>query len=258
MKKLTIFFITVVFITFSAFSQDCNIGNSDGSDPDFTTGNFFPEFLLGVHFTLSEVGVLHSLNMIGNETGANLKMAIYDDNGGVPNNLAASTGVSTVGAGVVSLPVTPVQLAAGDYWIMAIYDSNGSSTNHSNTNISAGSNVVYYKELNFGDPIPNNASAFDSYTGQDFLYYAEISCGALSINDFQENSISVSPNPASDYLRISNLKESTMFKIYDLTGKKLFEKELDATNRTIDISNLAVGTYLLNYGANSVTRFVKY
>ncbi len=257
MKKFTIFFITMVFMTFSAFSQDCNIGNSDGSDPDFTMGNFTPEYLLGVHFTLSEVGVLHSLNMIGNGTGSLFQMAIYNDNGGVPNNLVTYTGISTVGTGVMSLPITPVELPAGDYWIMAIYDDNGSGTNQSNVNTSAGTNVVYYTGLNFGDPIPTNASAFTSYTGQDFLYFAEISCGALSVNDFQENTVSISPNPASDYLMISNLKESTMFKIYDLTGKKLFEKELDAINNKIDVSNLAVGTYLLNYGANSVIRFVK-
>ncbi len=256
MKK-TATFILMLFIACTAFSQDCNIGNSDGTDPDFGTGNILPDFLLGVNFTLSQVGVLHSLNIIGNGTGANFQMAMYDDNAGVPNNLITSTAISTVGTGIVSLPVTPVQLAAGDYWIMAVYDNTGSSNNHSNVNLSASTSVVYYNDLPFGNPIPSNASGFQTYTGQDFLYFAVISCGPLSVNDFEENNFSISPNPASDYILIANLKENTMFEIYDLTGKKLIVKELSASNNQIDISSLAAGTYLLNYGSNATAKFVK-
>lgn len=195
--------------------------------------------------------------MIGNGTGANFQMAFYDDIGGVPNNLVAYTAVSTVGTGINSLPVTPVQLAAGDYWIMAVYDNNGSSTNHSDVYLSAFSSVVYYDDLPFGNPIPNSASGFQTYTGQDFLYFAVISCGPLSVNDFEINNLSITPNPASDYILIGNLKESTMFEIYDLTGKKLIEKELSASNNQIEISHLTTGTYLLNYGSNSMAKFVK-
>ena len=256
MKKIATL-IAMLFIALSAFSQDCNIGNSDGTDPNFIPGNILPNYLLGVSFNLSQVGVLHSLNMIGNGTGANFQMAIYDDNAGVPNNLVTSTAISSVGTGIMSLPVTPVQLAAGDYWIMAVYDNNGSSTNHSNVNYSATGKVVYYDDLPFGNPIPNNASGFLSYTDQDFLYFAEISCGPLSVNEFQENIVSISPNPATDYIVIGNLKENTMFQIYDLAGKKLIEKELSATNNRIDISQLAIGTYLMNYGTSSTAKFVK-
>ncbi len=119
MKKISTLLI-MLFIAFTAFTQDCNIGNSDGSDPDFMTGNFGSNFILGVDFTLSQTGVIQSLNMIGNGTGANFQMAIYNDNGGVPNNLVAETALSTVGNGINSLPVTPTQLAAGEYWIMAV------------------------------------------------------------------------------------------------------------------------------------------
>lgn len=256
MKKISTLFV-MLFIAFTSFSQDCNIGNSDGTDPDFITGNFGADYILGVDFTLSQVGVLHSLNMIGNGTGAGLQMAIYDDNGGVPNNLIAFTAISTVGTGVVSLPVTPVQLPAGNYWIMAIYDNNGSSTDHTNVNYSDPTSIVYYDGVPFGSALPNNASAFVSYAGQDFLYFAEISCGPLSVQDFEQNVISISPNPASDYILIGNLKEDTKCQIFDLTGKKLLEQELSDANNQMDISRLAIGTYLLKYGPNSVAQFVK-
>ena len=184
-------------------------------------------------------------------------MAIYDDNGGVPNNLLTQTAVSTVASGINSLPVTPVELAVGDYWIMAVYDNTGSSTNHSDVNLSATTSVVYYDDLPFGNPIPNNASGFQTYSGQDFLYFAVISCGPLSVQDLHENKLSISPNPASDFIVIGNLKEPTIFKIYDLTGKKIIEKELSASQNQVDVSLLATGTYLINYGSNSVVKFVK-
>lgn len=52
MKKLTLL-ILVAFLAQFSYSQDCNIGNSDGSDPNFTVGNFTADYILGVKFTLS-------------------------------------------------------------------------------------------------------------------------------------------------------------------------------------------------------------
>lgn len=253
MKKISTL-IVMLSIAFAVFSQDCNIGNIDGTDPNFTIGNFTANNLLGVNFTLSQVGVLHSLNMFGNNTPANLQMAIYDDMGGVPNNLVAYSSISSVEAGLNSLPVTPVELEAGDYWIMANYNIDG---NHSNVKQNDPSSLVYYIPLAFASPIPTNATGFLSYTGQDFLYFAEISCGGLFVNEFERNNFIVSPNPASDYIVIENLKENKKFKIYDLIGKELIEKELGLSNNIIDISGLAAGTYLLNYGTSFGVRFVK-
>lgn len=256
MKKISTL-VATLFMALAVFSQDCNIGNSDGTDPNFTPSNILPNYLVGVNFTISEVGVLHSLNMIGNGTGATFQMAIYDDNGGVPNNLVAYTNTSNVGTGLVTIPVTPVQLEAGDYWIMAVYKNDTSATNHSNVNYNDTSSVVYYTELTFGDSIPTNASAFETYSGQDFLYFAEISCGPLSVNDFEVNNFSIYPNPASIFITVGNIQENKTFEVYDLTGKKLIKKELSQENNNIDVSSLAVGVYLLKSGINSITKFVK-
>lgn len=256
MKKIPILIATLL-LTLAMFSQDCNIGNTDGTDPDFQPGNFTPENLVGVNFTLSEVGVLHSLNMFGNGTGTSIKMAMYDDLAGVPNNLVAQTAVGSVGTGVVSLPVEEVELAAGDYWIMAIYDTNGSDPDQSNVNYFDETSQAYYIELPFNDPIPNNASNFIGYIGQDLLYFAEISCGGLDTGDFQMQKISIYPNPATDQINIANLRELVKFKVYDLSGKKLMEKELTELNNSIDISLLASGMYFIS-GGNHTSKFVKF
>ena len=60
---------------------------------------------------------------------------------------------------------------------MAVYASDG---NHSDKNLNATGNVVYYQSLDFSDPIPTNASDFLSYTDRDYLYSLSIDCGKLN------------------------------------------------------------------------------
>lgn len=192
--------------------------------------------------------------MIGNGNGVNFQMAIYDDTGGVPNNLVTNTTISSVGTGIVSLPVAPVQLEPGDYWIMAIYEGDG---NHSNVNQNSQRSPVYYNPLPFGSPIPPNASGFSSYTGQDFLYFATISCGGLSTHTLKVSDIVIFPNPTADVINIVNLNEDRTFTIYDVSGRKLLQKELGPTNNQIDLSHLARGTYFLTYGSGPGVKFIK-
>jgi len=216
----------------------CNIGNE--VDPGWSAGSFSENYLLGVKFTLSNLGTLNSINMIGNGSGSNIQMAVYDDNAGVPNDLVISSGVTTVGTGVVTLPVTPTQLMPGDYWIMAIYQSFG---NHSNVDQSISGNVVYYTSLVFGNPIPTNASGFSSYLNQDFLYFLDITC-ILGVNDALENMVSVYPNPVTDWLLLDMPMDVkiTNSTLYDISGKNTGMKLI---GKSINTSSLEKGIYLL-------------
>lgn len=87
----------------SSYSQNCNIGNETATS--HFPASFSENYLLGSKYTLSQEGTLNSINLIGNDTGVGVQMAVYDDNVGVPNNLIASSGLSTVGNGVTTLPV---------------------------------------------------------------------------------------------------------------------------------------------------------
>lgn len=256
MKQIFTLLVSLIF-TGAIFSQDCNIGNMDGTNPDFVEGNFQANYLGGVNFTLSEIGILHSLNMFGNGTGTSIKMAIYDDLAGAPNNLIAQTAVGVVETGIVSLSVSEIELQAGDYWIMAIYDTNGVDSNQSNINTSDPNSEVFYMALPFNSPIPENGAGFIGYTGQDLLYFAEISCGGLAVGDFQMENVAIYPNPALDRIHVANLKENVKFEIYNLSGKKLIERELTQLNNSIDISHLASGMYFI-IGGNHTSKFVKY
>jgi len=171
MKK-TLTFILAILLSSITYAQDCNIGNQNIEG--FETEDFSANFLLGSSFELSEDGILHSVNLVGTNTGAQVQMAVFDDNNGVPNNLVASTGVTTVGQGVISLPVNPTQLSPGTYWVMAVYDVGGF---HIYVDSDDTGHTIYYGDLNFGDPIPSTAAGFTSYSGSAFAYFLEIECG---------------------------------------------------------------------------------
>lgn len=245
MKKIILLILLV--IANSTFAQNCNIGNEDPTGFDNSGDPIYKDYLLGVKFYLSTNGVLTSLNLIGRNTGSQVQLAIYEDNAGVPGNLIVSTNTTTVGTGIISLPVTPTQLTEGYYWIMGIYSIDGG---HTYSNVSS-ENTVYYQSLTFGSAIPQNGSGFSSYTGTDFTYYAEITCGTLEISNFDDlANVSFYPNPASDLFTINVVKNliGSTYIITDLLGKQILTGRLNNETSSIDISQLETGVYLLLIG----------
>jgi hypothetical protein len=247
MKKIIT--LLLIIISNSTFAQNCNIGNEDPIGFNNSNDPFWENYLLGVKFNLSTNGVLTSLNLIGRNTGAQVQLAVYEDIAGVPGNLVVSSSAATVGAGIISIPVTPIQLFAGNYWIMGVYDNDGGHTYNKDST----GNTVYYQSLFFGDPIPSNASSFISYTGYDFTYYMGITCGTLGISDNDNlNNISIYPNPAIDLVTITgvnNLIDSN-YIITDLVGKQVLAGKLSSETSLIDIRQLNAGVYLLQVGPN--------
>lgn len=70
----------------------------------------------------------------------------------------------------------------------------------------------------------------------------------LGVDDFSaKNSISIYPNPAQDYITVSNNTPLSSVEFYSVLGNKVFEKtNLNSLSETIDISHLPSGIYLLN------------
>lgn len=249
-------FIALLFIILGSavcFAQNCNIGNEDSSVFDNSGDPFFMDFLAGVSFNLGEVGTLTSINLIGRNTGAGVQMAVYDDLNGVPNNLVAQSNIGTVTSGVVSLPVANTVLQPGDYWIMAVYETDDGHA--FNTNNAPG-NVVYFDSLIFGNPIPSNASGFQTYTGTDMAYFLEIECGILGIQDQETKSFLIYPNPTNSELNIQSDKTIKSVDIFSQFGALI----ITTNNVKIDVSQLSSGRYFIRAiteSGFSVTTFVK-
>lgn len=242
--KNTLLLAAGLFMASLIHSQNCNIGNEDTLNFNMKSGFFTQNFLLGVKFTLNTQGVLNSINLIGKNTGSQVQMAVYNDNNGSPNRLVVASGTTTVGRGVITLPVNPTNLSPGDYWVMAVYDSTAFHTYEDST---ATNNVVYYDFLSFGSPIPNNASNFQFYTGDDYTYFLNISCGTVGVDERPLNhALSIYPNPASDFIRISNVKEeNSILEIMDFAGNRILRVEIKSGDSDIPIGHLSKGNYLV-------------
>jgi len=65
---------------------------------------------------------------------------------------------------------------------------------------------------------------------------------ASSINEITLNTITVYPNPASNYIVLREVKKGLHFSIIDLNGKEVLN---GLTEKQVDISNLEKGVYFI-------------
>ncbi|MEI8204244.1 MAG: T9SS type A sorting domain-containing protein [Bacteroidota bacterium] len=96
--------------------------------------------------------------------------------------------------------------------------------------------------------------------GNSIISVDVIPQGTTAVTENKLSSIIVSPNPAQDFLFISNLGEKSHLRILDFTGKTLLLKDLNSLKAQIDISNLASGMYLVelsNTSGKTVRKFLK-
>ena len=132
--------------------------------------NHLRNYLLGSAIHVPTGGMtLTALALIGMEAVANVKMALYTDSSGEPDELVVATSSTPVPVGVLEIPVAPTRLPAGTYWIMAVYDVDASiGSAFAREDYYA---VVQYRALDFSDPIPSTFGDPVTYTGRMFNYY---------------------------------------------------------------------------------------
>ena len=138
-----------------------------GSDKEFPdSSSHSPDYLLGNVVVVPSDMTLTALALIGKSAKANVKMALYTDASGVPDALVAETDSNAVPAGVLEIPVKPVALPAGNYWIMAVFDS------YASVGISFPfAEVCQYRSMSFSSAMPDPFGSVSTYTGQLFNYY---------------------------------------------------------------------------------------
>ena len=66
------------------------------------------------------------------------------------------------------------------------------------------------------------------------------------IENTNDISFSIYPNPVSNNLIVDGLKNNAPFFITDLNSKKAIEGNLNSNTNSIDVSNLQNGTYFIN------------
>ena len=91
------------------------------------------------------------------------------------------------------------------------------------------------------------------YIGLDDVMITQ---NALGVTDSQKSQISVYPNPATDFIQISNAGTVNKVRIFDMSGKLVSE----TSSTKIDVQKLPKGQYILNvHSGNEIIsrKFIK-
>jgi hypothetical protein len=132
----------------------------------------------------------------------------------------------------------------------------GGCTASSNTYpLDNGGGIPYFQPQNNGNQTTGTITRFDMTDLNIFV----------GIEDFENTAFSFGfyPNPTAMHLTVDNpalVNQELRYAIYDLAGKKLAEGRLDRGQRSIDVSSLAPGVYIVNVSDGTQTfsnKFIK-
>lgn len=85
-----------------------------------------------------------------------------------------------------------------------------------------------------------------------FTPFTSNSCSVLSTEENELGSFNIFPNPAKNTIQLSNIDiEATEIRIFDFSGKKVFQQLKGNTENNIDISQLKTGIYVLSITENN-------
>ncbi len=120
-------------------------------------------------------------------------------------------------------------------------DSGGNSTSNGNITVLYTLGEVNLQELNAG-----NILLSEGFISPDFGETLNIGYeGSI------DNQLLMYPNPAKDLVIIDNLPHGeTHIRVFDLSGKEMFSKYINAETTTINTTNFANGVYLLRFDHN--------
>ena len=203
--------------------------------------------------------------------------------GNIPSFTAINTGSSPI---VATITVTPsINGCSGvpiQYTITVNHtpnDPTGSSTQVINGGVATDatiedivinpSTVTWYASssdaLAGTNALPAGTQIFDGFT-----YYAvnyENGCSSapfdvtvtvvLGTDTFDSTNFSAYPNPTSDVITLQYSKEITEISVLNLLGQTMLNKKLNATETTIDLSNLPSATYFVKVVSEEKIKMIK-
>lgn len=134
------------------------------------TRNVGANSLLGNRISVPAGSTLSHFGLILKEGSANVVMALYTDSATGPRNLVALTPITAVSPGRNEMTMTPFPLAAGNYWLMAVYDGAvGVGLSRSDTTA-----VARTSPVGFSASLPSPLSFSQQSSGQRYNYYVRM------------------------------------------------------------------------------------
>ncbi|MDB9755202.1 T9SS type A sorting domain-containing protein [Winogradskyella sp.] len=104
--------------------------------------------------------------------------------------------------------------------------------------------------------ISTDATIFNTFNARRFSINVVEVENILSINDIDEHSVAMYPNPVTDILTIDSNAMLQHICVYSINGAKVFTTE-KVNNNTIDLSALTSGMYILKIETNKGSVFKK-
>lgn len=143
----------------------------DGYETPFSgDGGFGQNYLLGQQISVPTAGNLVKIGFVSQQAGPNIKIGIYTSAGTAPGTLVAQAGPVAIVQGTNEISITPVALAAGTYWYMAIYDTTGHIG--ADTAGTTGTSTIDYISLPYTSALPATYPTSPStYPGEHFNYF---------------------------------------------------------------------------------------
>lgn len=117
------------------------------------------------------------------------------------------------------------------------------------------SDTYYFLKYENGEVFRFHFLSYEGAANGNFSLVYENVTDQMSIVNFDDkNTFSIYPNPIKDntlnLLYESNQSERSVVAIYDLTGKQVFQKQLQNngySNHTLNLNSLAKGVYILKF-----------
>ncbi len=139
-----------------------------------TTSYYEPDYLLGRRVTIANPATVTAIGVISREEdGGNFRMALYSDSNGEPDDLVVATTSAKIKVGSQEVAVTPTPVAAGDYWIMGLYET----ATHMAVNdfaTATDDHLVKYRALPYGNPLPDPFGAAMTYGETELNYWVKV------------------------------------------------------------------------------------
>ncbi|MBC8756893.1 T9SS type A sorting domain-containing protein [Kordia sp. YSTF-M3] len=101
----------------------------------------------------------------------------------------------------------------------------------------------------------NNTDLYIAESGSNKI--SKVNITPLSVDEYiLKPRIQLYPNPATNYIQLSNFPKNENYTIYNISGAKIKRSNI-SNNEKIDIQNLTNGLYFLKFDNGITLKFIK-
>lgn len=282
MKKNLLYSLIISMITLTSYSQSVKITTM--VEGDCPTGSVAPRFIelyvegtvdvtdLKIQFQFASATNWVTNNNIGVGEFTDTYLYVVNDIDAFDVNFpgvktAQNTTLGTVLSSVEGGDKVRLVDSANSNQVIDIYGFDGQNGENTSWNFSNS----YVKRTSGSGPSSSFVESEWTITPKNTLLFAGICWDedpldttvalqnyALSINDLEitNTRIKYYPNPAKRTIKVSGLKTSQSFVMYDILGKEVLKGVLE-NDKLIDINELSKGVYLLKTENGKTLKIIK-